>query len=448
MDGLNTSTADQIDDLVRRASGITIDSRTARKNELFFAIAGENFDGNRFAPQALAAGCLAAVVSDRGLAATDERYVWVEDGLQAMQEAANRRRMRWSCPVVALTGSNGKTTTKELIRDVLASEKCVAATEGNFNNEIGVPLTILRMPDDLDIAVLEMGANAQGEIRRLVQIAEPTHALITNIGSAHLEGFGGPEGVKKGKSEIYIRMRDSGAGMAFVNALHPVLVEVSEGLERVLYGAEGEAPAVRRAGHRHDAFEWWDGQVWRGPFPTSLQGDHNLENIATALAVGMHFQITPEAAEQAIARYQPTNNRSEWRETGNNQVLLDAYNANPSSMVATLTYFAEALASKPDLNGVLIVLGEMGELGPYSAEGHAEVAEAAIELATELPGLVVMVGTPWSAALQTLQAPENVVCCANSADAAKLISELRPQGQTVLLKGSRSVALENLLPLL
>lgn len=448
MEGSNTPVAAEIDQLLRRATGITIDSRTARPGELFFAIVGDHFDGNRFAAQALEKGCLAAVVSDAALAASDERFVLVENGLSALQAAAHRRRKCWKFPVLALTGSNGKTTTKELIRDVLASELRVAATEGNFNNEIGVPLTILRMPEDLDVAVLEMGANAQGEIRQLVDIAEPTHALITNIGSAHLEGFGGPEGVKKGKSEIYSRMRSTGNGISFVNAAHPVLLEVSEGLERILYGGDGHAPLVRRASNRHDAFEWWDGRSWRGPVHTSLEGDHNLENIATALAVGMSFGISPEAAEQAIARYRPTNNRSEWRKTERNEVLLDAYNANPSSMVATLEYFAEALAAKEDLRGALIVLGEMGELGAYSASGHQEVAEVAMRLAEDLPGLIVLVGTPWTDALRALSAPENVVCCADSDAAAQLLENLQPSDQTILLKGSRSVALENLLPLL
>lgn len=444
----STTTAERIDAVLAQATGVTIDSRTAGKGELFFAIRGENFDGNAYATQALQAGCLGAVVSDQELAATDDRFVWVEDGLQALQEAAHRRRMRWDFPVLALTGSNGKTTTKELIRDVLGSELRVAATEGNFNNEIGVPLTILRMPTDLQVAVLEMGANAQGEIRRLVEIAEPTHALITNIGSAHLEGFGGPEGVKKGKSEIYSRMRETASGVAFVNANHTVLQEVTEGLERIVYGNEQNPPYVRRASHRHDAFEWWDGQAWRGPIHTSLEGDHNLENIATALAVGGRFGISAEAAEQAIARYRPTNNRSEWRETERNQVLLDAYNANPSSMVVTLQYFAEAYAAKGNNEGALMVLGEMGELGDYSAAGHAEVAEVAVQMAMDLPGHVVLVGTPWAEALRGLQAPENVLCCANAQAAGMILQQLQPSGQTILLKGSRSVALENLLPLL
>ena len=448
MEGQNQTNAERIDALVHQAKGITIDSRTAGPGELFFAIAGENFDGNRFAQQALASGCLAAVVSDEALAAADDRFVWVPDGLQALQDAAHRRRKNWTCPVLALTGSNGKTTTKELIRDVLGSELRVAATEGNFNNEIGVPLTILRMPEGLDLVILEMGANAQGEIRRLVEIAEPTHALITNIGSAHLEGFGGPEGVKKGKSEIYSHMRQTGGGLAFVNAAHPVLEEVAQGLACVFYGTSNHTPWIRRAGSRHDAFEWCDGGAWRGPIPTSLEGDHNLENIATALAVGKHFGISPEAAEQAIARYKPTNNRSEWRETARNKVLLDAYNANPSSMVATLDYFAEAIAAQEDLQGALIVLGEMGELGLYSAAGHQEVAEVAIQLAADLPGFVLLVGTPWAEAMEQLQAPENVVCCADSTDAAHWIEGIHPAGQTILLKGSRSVALENLLPLL
>lgn len=438
----------KIDALLAAATGVTIDSRTANPGDLFFAIHGKQFDGNRFAQKALDAGCIGAVVSERELAGTDERFIWVPDGLQALQEAAQRKRNTWQFPVLALTGSNGKTTTKELIRDVLATTKSTAATIGNFNNEIGVPLTILRMPDDLEVAVLEMGANAQGEIRRLVEIAEPTHALITNIGLAHLEGFGGPEGVKKGKSEIFGAMRAKQSGHAFARAADPVLMEVTEGLERTAYGTEDCPPMVRAVKAGHGAFEWWDGQVWHGPVPTALEGTHNLQNIATALAVGLHFGVDPADASAAIAAYRPENNRSEWRNTGKNRVLLDAYNANPSSMNATLQYFAEALAAQATPPNALMVLGEMGELGAYSRDGHADVARLAGEIAVDLPGSVILVGPSYADAIGELLLPENVFCCAKVADVERMLRAHPPVGQTILLKGSRSVALETLLPLL
>lgn len=444
-------TEERIDQLLRTASGVTIDSRTAQHGEVFFAIRGESFDGNRFAAAALERGCVAAVVENETWAQEDDRYVFVENGLEALQQAAHRYRMSWSFPVIALTGSNGKTTTKELMRDVLASTFKVAATAGNFNNEIGVPLTLLRMPADLDFAIVEMGANAQGEIRQLVEIARPDYALITNIGQAHLEGFGGIEGVKKGKSEIYSRMKADENGYAFVNAMHSVLVEVSEGLSRSLYGTADALPFVRRAEGHWGAFEWQDAEnpdVWRGPVPCALEGDHNLENVATALAVGRHLGVPAKAAEQAIANYRPTNNRSEWRTSERNQILLDAYNANPSSMLATLAYFGEAIANRTGWSRALIVLGEMGELGEHSAAGHEAVTRAAAELSEDLPGEVVLVGKAYAQALANVSTPENVLCFPDADAATSWIAQVRPSDCIILLKGSRSASLETLLPLL
>ena len=441
----------RIDELLREARGVTIDSRTAMPGEVFFAIRGEAFDGNRFAAAALEKGCVAAVVENETWAHEDERYIVVPDGLKALQQAAHRYRMSWSFPVIALTGSNGKTTTKELMRDVLASTFKVSATVGNFNNEIGVPLTLLRMPADLDFAIVEMGANAQGEIRQLVEIARPDFALITNIGQAHLEGFGGIDGVKKGKSEIYSRMRTDGTGHVFVNAKHGVLEEISEGLSRTLYGTEEALPAVRRRGGQWNAFEWQDATepgTWRGPVPCALEGDHNLENVATAFAVGRHFGVPAEAAEQAIANYRPTNNRSEWRNTERNQIFLDAYNANPSSMLATLAYFGEAIATREGWSRALIVLGEMGELGEHSATGHEAVTRAAAELGEDLPGEVVLVGKAYVQALQAVATPTNVMCFPDAEAASAWIAQTRPSDCIILLKGSRSASLETLLPLL
>lgn len=442
---------ERIDELLRTARGVTIDSRTALPGEVFFAIRGDAFDGNRFAAAALEKGCAAAVVENETWAREDERYIAVPDGLKALQQAAHRYRMSWSFPVIALTGSNGKTTTKELMRDVLASTFKVAATVGNFNNEIGVPLTLLRMPADLDYAIVEMGANAQGEIRELVEIARPDFALITNIGQAHLEGFGGIDGVKKGKSEIYSRMRADGTGHAFVNAKHAVLQEVSEGLDRTLYGTEKALPAVRRSGGHFETFEWLDAEdpgTWRGPVPCALEGEHNLENVATALAVGRYFGVPAEAAEQAIASYRPTNNRSEWRTTDRNQILLDAYNANPSSMLATLAYFGEAIATREGWSRALIVLGEMGELGEHSAAGHEAVIRAAAQLGEDLPGEVVLVGKAYAQALQTVATPPNVLCFPDTQASSAWIAQSRPSDCIILLKGSRTASLETLLPLL
>lgn len=442
---------ERIDQLLRAASGVTIDSRTAQPGEVFFAIRGESFDGNRFAQAALEKGCIAAVIENEELTLQDERYVFVENGLEALQQAAHRYRMSWSFPLIALTGSNGKTTTKELMRDVLASTFKVAATVGNFNNEIGVPLTLLRMPANLDFAIVEMGANAQGEIRQLVEIARPDFALITNIGEAHLEGFGGIEGVKKGKSEIYSRMKSDGIGHAFVNAKHSVLVEVSDGLSRSFYGTDDALPCARRAENGLGAFEWLDADepsTWRGPVPCALEGDHNLENVATALAVGRHFGVPAAAAEQAVANYRPTNNRSEWRTSERNQILLDAYNANPSSMLATLAYFGEAIAARTGWSRALIVLGEMGELGEHSAAGHEAVTRAAAELGEDLPGEVVLVGKAYAQALMNVPTPENVLCFPNTDAATAWIAQTQPNDCIILLKGSRTASLETLLPLL
>lgn len=447
---MSTELEFQIDELLRKASGVSIDSRTAQFGEVFFAISGENFNGNRFAAQALESGCIAAIVDDpEWMVATDSRYILVNSGLLALQEAAARYRRTWQFPVLGLTGSNGKTTSKELIRDVLASELKVQATVGNFNNEIGVPLTILRMRQDLDVAVLEMGANAQNEIRFLVEMAMPTHALITNIGEAHLEGFGGPDGVKAGKSEIYSQMRTSNQGIAFAHAAHPNLLEVSEGLQRILYGTDAHGPEVRRASGRSEAFEWRpdrDAQ-WRGPIATALEGDYNLENIATALAVAQHFGISPEHAEEAIATYQPSNNRSEWRNTGKNRVLLDAYNANPSSMKAALRYFGEMAQAVADDVPSLWILGEMGELGDYGAQGHRAVAESALLHASEGRSMILFVGTAYAPALANAK-HDAVVCFPDLKSIQHHLEQIEPRGHLILLKGSRTMALEKLMPLL
>lgn len=423
------------------ASGVTTDSRHTPPGSLFFALKGDRFNGNDYALAALTGGCAAAVVDEVRPEFEGESVLIVDDVLGALQRLACTYRRTWKFPVFGLTGSNGKTTTKELIHAVMRKKYPHArATVGNLNNEIGVPLTLLRIPADAGFAVIEMGANAQREIALLAEIAEPTHGLITNIGLAHLEGFGGPEGVKAGKRELFDYIGAHG-GTVFVHGGHAALREVSEGLARVMFGVEQAPPwgwiAEREAGAE---LVWHDSDgTSHGPIPVHLSGKHNLENLLAAIAVGRYFGISAEDCSAAVAGYRPQNNRFEWRDTSRNRVLLDAYNANPSSMEHAVGHFSAlpALQAHPGF----LILGDMAELGPYSGEEHQRLWQLAV--ASGVEGMAV--GPEFVAAAgkargwDVFSTPE---------EARTALEAKRLTGRTVLLKGSRSMALESLLDVL
>ena len=422
------------------STGITTDTRTTDKGQLFFALKGDNFNGNKYAQQALEAGCIAAIIDESEyVPSEDPRFILVPDALVALQSLARYHRRKWSCPVIGLTGSNGKTTTKELMKSVLESNhSTVHATAGNFNNHIGVPLTLLAARTEPDIAIIEMGANARREIALLAEIAEPNAAVITNVGRAHLEGFGGEEAVMEGKGELfdYIR-RERPKCPVFVHGNHPKLLHLSDGLNRIVYGTPASAPFVSEV-KSEDTFTWSGptGEAY-GPLSVHIQGEHNRENIMTAIAIGLHFGAPETACSEAVASYQPDNNRSQWISSQRNRILLDAYNANPSSMRASLTSF-ERMATENSADGPpLCILGDMAELGEYTEAAHEEVLALALKL-----------GMPtWAVGpcfVKAAHAYKNVRTFTTTEAAIAYCKATQPAGHRILLKGSRSIALESL----
>ena len=421
--------------------GVTTDTRKCGPGMLFFAIKGENFDGNTFAKEALKKGCIASVVDDVEMGKS-EGMVYVDNVLVTIQKLATMHRRNFNIPVLGLTGSNGKTTTKELIKTVLSNKYNVHATEGNLNNHLGVPLTLLSMPHDCDFLVVEMGANHMGEIAELANIAEPNFGIITNIGLAHLEGFGSAEGVKKGKKELFDYLRstknsDGSHKMSFVHGGHPVLLEVSNGMERTIFGTDQEKPRVVFNGEGMKRQFIWDEDGYKSnPAPIQLEGDYNLDNIAAAIAVGRFFGVKRADVTASISNYVPTNNRSQTIKTEFNEILLDAYNANPSSMEEALKSFA-LHKEHPRL----VILGDMRELGTHSMHSHSRIVVLCHELALD----AIFVGNEFHSASKDNKTGRFF------SSVEKLISEIeggKIKGKNILLKGSRGMAMERLLPLL
>lgn len=418
---------------------ICTDSRKVEPGCLFFALKGENFDGNRFAKQALDKGAAFAVIDDPEFAHSD-RYILVSDVLDTLQRLAQFHRHQFLIPFLAITGSNGKTTTKELISQVLASHYRIYATRGNLNNHIGVPLTLLAIPEEAEIAVVEMGANHQGEIAALCEIAHPTHGIITNIGRAHLEGFGGLEGVKKGKSELY-RYLAAHNGVAFVNKDEEHLQELLSPAQRAVFYRRTasfdphslDLQVRLEQAEPHIQITFWD--EYERPYTANskLSGMHNFQNVMTAVAIGQYFKVPERKIAAAIESYTPQNMRSQWITAGTTQFLLDAYNANPTSVAKTLDYFAGL--DKPHK---IAILGAMKELGDYSAEEHERIARQASRFDFEK---IILVGDEFKEAARQIAA-------LHFDDTHALAEWYRQQdfsGCTILIKGSRSMKLESLL---
>jgi len=346
---------------------ITTDSRSCPKGSLFFALRGERFDGNHYTEQALSIGAEYAVIDNPDYY-IGERTILVEDSLKTLQQLAHRHRKILNIPVIGITGTNGKTTTKELLATVLSSKFNLLYTEGNLNNHIGVPLTLLKLNHDHEMAVVEMGASHPGDITELVSIAQPNYGIITNIGYAHLEGFGSFNGVLKTKGELYDYIRKT-KGVIFINKEDKDLQSIAEGIEQVTYGRDetfftfGDVQSCnpfltinwRQQGKIHTT-------------ETHLIGSYNLDNLLVAIAAGRYFKIPAERINRALEMYEPTNNRSQFMKTERNELIIDTYNANPSSMRAALDNFS----ALPDAPKVLI-LGDMLELGEYTDGQHAEI---------------------------------------------------------------------------
>lgn len=349
------------------SAGITTDSRDCPKGSIFFALKGETFDGNKYAGAALDKGCAYAVVDEAEYAA-DDRFILVPDVLTALQQLANEHRRALGTRIIGVTGTNGKTTTKELIAAVLSKKYNVLYTQGNFNNHIGVPKTLLRLTKEHEIAVVEMGANHPGEIKTLVNIVEPDYGIITNVGKAHLEGFGSFEGVIKTKGELYDFLRQKGGSKVFIDADNEHLTCIAHDLEQIKYGVKSDAGTLAVKGEVIACdpflrFRWNGGEV-----NTHLIGAYNIYNMLAAATIGMHFGVTPAQINEALTEYVPSNNRSQLTVTENNKLVVDTYNANPTSMMAALENFTlMAMPSK------MAILGSMGELGAVSHDEHQRI---------------------------------------------------------------------------
>jgi UDP-N-acetylmuramoyl-tripeptide--D-alanyl-D-alanine ligase len=340
---------------------IQTDTRKIQPGELFFALKGDNFNGNAFAEQALSAGAAYAIV-DEPVNSSDTRILHTDDVLSTLQTLARHHRQQLNIPFIAITGSNGKTTTKELVHAVLSSQYITYTTSGNFNNHIGIPLTLLKVRADAQMAVIEMGANHQREIAGYCTYALPTHGLITNCGKAHLEGFGGVEGVRKGKGELYDHLRATG-GTAFVMWDYDYLREMSNGIKAIIRYGTADADII---GHLLQSEPFLQVQLGDATvLQTQLVGAYNLPNVLAAIAIGHHFNVPVEKMVQAIESYSPSNSRSQLVESGSNKIILDAYNANPSSMKLAIENFAAIKADKK-----ILMLGAMAELGEESLDEH------------------------------------------------------------------------------
>ena len=353
----------------KECAGVATDTRKDLQNRLFFCLKGETFDGNQFAPLAIEKGAKYVVVDNEKFAYLPQAIL-VEDTLKALQNLAQQHRKQLATPVIALTGSNGKTTTKELIYSVLNQSFRALKTEGNLNNHIGVPLTLLHLTPDTDIAIVEMGANHPGEIAALCQIADPDFGYITNFGRAHLEGFGSFEGVVRAKSELYNYLKKAGKRIFFCqdNALQADLLEGYS--QTYSFSLEGNEKALLQLTLRESIpfvkLAWGEKEI-----PTHLIGRYNAMNAAAAICIGHYFKLSKEAITRAIADYVPSNNRSQWiQKDRGNQVLMDAYNANPTSMHAAIEAFGELKAAHK-----VLILGDMKELGAYSQKEHQQLVE-------------------------------------------------------------------------
>lgn len=471
------TTTEQLYTLFLQHPIISTDTRKIAPGSLFFALKGDKFDANTFAAQALEAGAAYAII-DNPAYQTGGQFILVPDVLTALQDLARHHRRQLNIPVIGLTGTNGKTTTKELIYSVLSQHFNTQATQGNLNNHIGVPLTILTINASHQMAVIEMGANHQKEIGLLCNIALPTHGLITNVGKAHLEGFGGFEGVKKGKGELYeflserserpkVRNPDSHrdeskeeiktfvdgeSGIAFINTDNHFLLEMQQSrhLTQAVYYGTGVADRNLVSGNLMEnapylTLEWANRQTKKNhTVKTQLTGAYNLDNILAAICIGVYFKLRDEQINQGIAGYQPKNNRSQIVQTATNTLICDYYNANPSSMQVAIENIG-----KINANHKVLILGDMFELGDESAAEHAAIIRKA--LATPVDERIFVGKAFHSASLSMDYGPwamdTNTLFYTTAEEAIEALKANPITHSAILIKGSRGMALERLLPL-
>ncbi len=409
---------------------IQTDTRKLTTGDIFFALKGPNFNGNLFAQQALAAGA-AYVIADEDTAGTDNRIIMVDDVLTTLQQLAKHHRQQFNIPVIAITGSNGKTTTKELVHAVLSSQYITYTTKGNLNNHIGIPLTLLRIQQDAEMAIVEMGANHQKEIESYCTYVLPTHGIITNCGKAHLEGFGGVEGVRKGKGELYDFIR-AHKGIIFRYNDYDYLHSMSQGINQVVSYGTTNAQVV---GSTIASNPFLQVSVTTSPvlenINTQLVGDYNLPNILCAVAVGEHFGVPAAKIKQALEQYHPDNSRSQMVTSGSNHIILDAYNANPTSMKAAIENFAQLAAPNK-----VLMLGGMMELGEESKAEHQAILNLIQQHQWKA---VVLVGGDFA------HLPHGYLYFDTSTQAKEWFTQQQLVNTHLLVKGSRSMQMEKIL---
>jgi UDP-N-acetylmuramoyl-tripeptide--D-alanyl-D-alanine ligase len=417
--------------LFYECSSISTDSRKIQKDVLYISLKGDNFNGNAFAEDAIRKGANYAIVDEREYA-DNEKIFYVENGLIFIQRLANYHREKFNIPVIGITGSNGKTTTKELIANVLSKKLNILFTQGNLNNHIGVPLTLLQLSNEHDIAIIEMGASKLKDIKELTDIANPTHGIITNIGAAHIEGFGSYEGVLKTKKELYDAIESVG-GTLFYNEDDEVLMSnLPKGIEAISYGTSKDStihgqllefiPEVE--------FKWSKDDYHSEPIKTKIIGKYNFYNMLAAICIGDYFEIDPELINKGISEYKSSNNRSQILKTKNNTLILDAYNANPTSVKSAIESFSMMKSDEK-----FFILGDMLELSKESTRFHQEI----ISLTKKLKLQGIFVGSIYS----DIAKSDDDIMAFQTTDAAKeFLGTASPKRNLILLKGSRSIKLE------
>lgn len=408
---------------------VQTDTRKLQKGDLFFALKGPNFNANEFADKAIESGAAYAVIDDEQYS-IEGKTVLVQNVLTSLQQLAKHHRQQFNIPFIAITGSNGKTTTKELIHAVLSSTFRTYTTEGNLNNHIGVPLTILRIKQDAQMAVIEMGANHLKEIASYCEIALPTHGLITNCGKAHLEGFGSEENVRKGKGELYdfLRLHE---GTAFIMWDYSYLREMSKGISDFFTYGTNDADVVGNTSSRGQYLEVEFKKGFKGTVHTHLIGDYNLPNVLAAVAAGKYFNVDEEKIKGSIEKYFPTNSRSQLLKKSSNTIILDAYNANPTSMKAAIENFAKTEGSEK-----ILALGAMAELGTDSLKEHGSIIK---EIDKHQWEDVILVGGDFMKVDHTYRRFNSAT------EAGEWLGTIKPQNAFFLIKGSRSMQMEKLL---
>lgn len=414
------------------STGICTDTRKIKKGCLFFALSGENFNGNTFAKQALKLGAYKVIIDQIGYHENTGKTILTGNSLKLLQKLASYHRSYLNIPIIALTGSNGKTTTKEILNAVLSKKYRTTATVGNLNNHIGVPLTLLSMTKETELGIVEMGANHLKEIESLCAIAEPNYGYITNFGKAHIEGFGSIQGVIRGKSEMYKYIVETN-GLLFVNGNDQKQMELTKKEQRYTFGSEGYDCEVKLI----NASKELSVALNRTIINSNLIGVYNFHNIAAAIAMGQYFKVSEVDIKAAIEEYVPTNNRSQIVKQNGHTIILDAYNANPTSMAAALENFKQTKGENK-----ILILGDMFELGATAKEEHQVIAD--LVTSQNIGNLVYLVGENFS---KVKVDKTHIILCPTFETLATKLKKQEPNNATILVKGSRGMALERTLEL-